>query len=114
STKVYDGTAFSGGNEVIYDGFVNSEDESVLSGTLSYTGTAQNAENAGDYIITPQGLTSDNYEITFADGILDITKAPLTITAKDSTKVYDGTAFSGGNGVLYSGFVNSEDESVLS
>ena len=40
-------------------------------------------------------------------------KASLTVTANDASKVYDGLAFSGGNGVTYAGFVNDETASVL-
>src|SRR5690606_28005479 len=42
------------------------------------------------------------------DSDLIINKAPLTVTANDDTKVYDGLAYSGGNGVEYDGFVNGE------
>jgi hypothetical protein len=38
--------------------------------------------------VTPSGLTSGNYNITFAKGTLSVTKAPLTVTTKDATKVY--------------------------
>ncbi|NGM38654.1 filamentous hemagglutinin N-terminal domain-containing protein, partial [Methylobacterium sp. DB0501] len=111
--KTYDGQAFSGGNGASYAGFVNGETASVLGGSLSYGGAAQGAVNAGSYAITPSGLTSGNYAITFADGALNVGKAALTITAKDATKTYDGQAFSGGNGVTYAGFVNGETASVL-
>src|SRR4029077_13549511 len=36
----------------------------------------------------PGGLTSTNYAITFKDGKLTITPAPLTITANAKSKVY--------------------------
>jgi hypothetical protein len=62
----------------------------------------------GAYPITPSGLSSANYAITFANGTLTINKATLTITANNFTKAYDGTAYSGGNGVTYSGFVTGE------
>jgi MBG domain (YGX type)/Bacterial Ig-like domain (group 3)/Cadherin-like domain/YDG domain/Passenger-associated-transport-repeat len=42
-----------------------------------------------------------------------VNPAPLSITANNTNKVYDGAAFSGGNGVTYSGFVNGETSSVL-
>ncbi|NTW51358.1 MAG: filamentous hemagglutinin N-terminal domain-containing protein [Chlorobiaceae bacterium] len=74
-SKVYDGSAYSGGNGVTYSGFVNSQDPSVLSGTLAYGGSSQNAVNTGDYVITPSGLTSTNYHITFVDGKLTIQSA---------------------------------------
>jgi filamentous hemagglutinin family protein len=46
-------------------------------------------------------------------GTLTIAKAPLTITATNANKTYDKVAYSGGNGVNYSGFVASETASVL-
>jgi len=38
----------------------------------------------------------------------------LRITANGATKTYDGAAFSGGNGVTYTGLVNGETSAVLS
>jgi len=73
--KSYDGLAYSGGNGVAYIGFVNSENSSVLGGALTYSGSSQGAINAGSYTITPGGLTSSNYAITFNNGTLTITKA---------------------------------------
>lgn len=90
-TKTYDASAYGGGNGLDYSGFVNSETASVLGGSVSYGGTSQGAVNYGTYVITPSGLTSGNYNITFHDGMLTVNKAPLTITAQPNTKVYDGT-----------------------
>ncbi len=209
-TKQYDAVPYSGGNGVIYNGFVNSETSSVLGGTLTYSGTSQGAINVGDYTIIPGGLTSGNYQIAFVNGVLSIverpltlisgslvgsvtrpytgttvatltpanyqltgwvgsdgatvtetvgtysqanvgsnllvtvaltrsdytptgttdllnyslptslsgnigsiTQAPLTITASAFSRAYTGLAYSGGNGVTYSGFVNSETSAVL-
>ena len=42
-----------------------------------------------------------------------ITAAPLTITANPFTKTFDAVAYSGGNGVTYSGFVGGEGTAVL-
>jgi hypothetical protein len=113
-SKTYDGLAYSGGNGVTYSGFVNSETPAVLSGTLSFGGTSQGATDVGGYSIIPSGLTSSNYDITFNNGTLTIGTTPLSITADDDSKTYDGLAYSGGNGVSYSGFVNSETPAVLS
>lgn len=113
-SKVYDGIPFSGGNGVVYSGFVNNENESVLSGSLTYSGTSQGATVKALYVITAGGLSSSNYNITFIDGILSIGKQLLTVTANNATKTYDGLGYTGGNGVVYSGFVNGEDETVLS
>jgi filamentous hemagglutinin family protein len=112
-SKTYDSLAYSGGNGVTYSGFVNGETSAVLGGTLAYGGSSQNAVNAGSYAITPSGLTSSNYAITFANGSLTVNPAALTVTANNAAKIYDGLAYSGGNGVGYSGFVNSEGADVL-
>ena len=59
---------------VVYSGFVNGEDEKVLGGTLGYTYSYKQYDNVGDaYIITPTGLTSDNYEINYDLGKLKVT-----------------------------------------
>ena len=90
ASKTYDGLAYSGGNGVSYSGFVNSETASVLSGTLSYTGTSQGAKDAGSYVIAPSGLSSSgNYTLSYADGILTIDKRPVSINV---AKIYDGNA----------------------
>jgi hypothetical protein len=100
ASKTYDGQPFSGGNGVTYTGFVNSETATVLGGALSYAGTSQGAVNVGNYAITPQGLTSNNYTINYADGTLTVNPAPVAALPITSiagalqgmvNKVYDGT-----------------------
>ena len=60
-------------NGVTYSGFVGSDNESVLEGTLAYDlGTYTASSNAGGYPITPKGLTSNNYKITFLAGGLTV------------------------------------------
>ncbi|QNR87218.1 hypothetical protein H9N25_19685 [Pedobacter riviphilus] len=53
-SKVYNGLGYSGGNGVSYGTFALGEDPSVLSGTLSFGGTAQGAINTGNYTIVPR------------------------------------------------------------
>ncbi|MGL6160663.1 YDG domain-containing protein, partial [Microbulbifer sp.] len=93
ANKTYDGQAFTGGNGVSYAGFVAGEDESVLNGSLSFGGDAQNAVNAGSYSLTADGLAADNYDISYADGTLTVNQATIAaitgIIAEDKT--YDGT-----------------------
>ena len=92
---------------VTYNGFVGNpaETESVLGGTLSYSYTTSGDDphpytpydpqygNQGSYVITPSGLTSTNYNITFISGTLTVTKKSI------------------GDGSLASGFTLSFDES---
>jgi filamentous hemagglutinin family protein len=89
-------------------GLVNNETAAVLTGvTASGSGT-----NAGSYSVVASG-TDNNYNLTLNNGALTINKAALSVTANAATKTYDGLAYTGGNGVAYSGFVNNETDAVL-
>jgi hypothetical protein len=91
-SKVYDGSVFPVGDYTVsYAGFVNGEDETVLGGMLTFTGAAVTAVVAGRYAITPEGLTSGNYEITFVDGELWIRAVPgVTMLAEANLKTSEG------------------------
>lgn len=106
--KTYDGLVYGGGNGVSY-----SIASPTLSGALVYSGNSQGAINTGAYTITPGGYYSNDYNITYGNGALTVNPAPLTVTANNAGKTYDGIAYSGGNGVSYSGFVNGETGAVL-
>jgi hypothetical protein len=114
ATQTYDGVAFSGGNGVTYNGFVNGQNASVLSGTIAYVGNSQGAANAGTYTIIPSNQTSSNYAINYVNATLTINPQPLTITANNVTQTFNTVPYSGANGVIYSGFVNGQNSSVLS
>ena len=79
---------------VTYEGFVNGENEEVLTGTLDFAYDYAQYGNVGSYDITPKGLTSGNYDITFTKGILTVAQKDVTIqgVAVEASKVYDGTA----------------------
>jgi sugar lactone lactonase YvrE len=99
-TKTYDGTAFPTASYAVnYNGFVNGDTFAALSGTLSYGGNAVGATNAGSYAITPGGLTSSNYAITFTSGTLTINKVTLTATGNNATMTY-GTSLPSLTGTL--------------
>ena len=78
ATIVYGDTAVSNG--VTYNGFVNGEDESVLGGELTYTFSYTPGMDKGLYIITPEGKTSGNYDITFTPGTLTVEQREVTLT----------------------------------
>jgi hypothetical protein len=73
---------------VSYSGFVNGDGPSALGGTVAFGTAATAASPVGSYPVTPSGLTSANYVISFANGTLTVTKAPLTVTADNKSKVY--------------------------
>ena len=80
---------------VSYDGFVNNETNAVLGGTLAFAcDYVKNQSGAGNYDITPSGLTSSNYAITFANGTLTVGEKALEngFIATISSLVYNGQA----------------------
>ncbi|MFO0955996.1 MAG: MBG domain-containing protein [Isosphaeraceae bacterium] len=70
---------------VRYDGLVAGDGPSSLGGSLVFLG-GESGQPAGDYSLTPGGLASPNYVITYVPGALRINPAPLTIVADDLTK----------------------------
>ena len=59
-------------------GFVNNEGIDDLDGTPTYAHTYRQFDDVGEYTITPGGLTSDNYDISFLPGTLEV--RPRTVT----------------------------------
>lgn len=112
-TKDYNGIVYSGTNSITLNGFVNNETISVLSGSISYSGTFLTGTSCGDYTIIPSGYSSNNYDITYINGKLTINKVTLTVTAVNKSKSYDGNVYSGSYSVTYSGFVSNETSTVL-
>ncbi|MCD8326005.1 MAG: hypothetical protein LUC90_04785 [Lachnospiraceae bacterium] len=77
---------------VTYSGFVYDEDESVLSGTISYETDYTQYGDVGTYTITPAGLTADNYVIICASGTLTVNPLTAELSWTVDDLQYDGTA----------------------
>ena len=91
-------------------GFVNSDNESVLTKNPTYTTDATKTSNVGKYSITPSGAAAKNYEISYEQGELTITKRPLKATSHCSREYgEENPQFP----LEYDGFVNYEDASVI-
>ena len=92
--KVYDGTELTANSYDVISGALESGDTLVVeySGSITNAGTTANkivkvtAKDANGKDVTAK------YKISTQDGTLEITKAPLTVTAKSAEKVYDGKA----------------------
>ena len=97
---------------VNYDGFVNDEDDSALGGELAFACTYAQYADHGTYDITPSGLTSDNYNITFNGGTLTVAQKAITVTITPKSSTY------GSNRVELTatdnGIVNGDDAYSLS
>ena len=96
---------------VSFAGFVNGDNTSVLTTQPSVSTTATASSAVGTYPITATGAAAANYNITYGTGTLTVNKAALTITADDYSRYvgFNNPVFT----VSYSGFVNSDDETVL-
>jgi hypothetical protein len=102
------GAAFS----VSVTGFMQGDDESVLSGPVSFSTTAGSVSPVGTYAVSASGLTAANYDVRYVDGTLTITPAGLTVNVRDASKVYGSAnpAFT----ASFSGWVNGDDANTLS
>ncbi len=94
-----------------YSGLVNGDAANVVTG-LTLTSTALASSNVGDYKITAAKAVSANYDISFVEGKLTVSKAALTIKADDKTKVY-GAALPALT-ATYTGLVKGDAPSVVS
>lgn len=90
-----------------YSGLLNGDQPSVVTG-LVFSSPPSNA-GVGGYSIFPSGASAANYAISYGNGALSVTPAPLTISPS-GTQTFGGTpsvTFS------YSGFVNGDTAASL-
>ena len=97
-----------------YLGFKLNDNESTSFSSLpKITCAATRTSNVGEYPIVVNGGTSRNYEIvSYENGVLNITKAPLTLVATDNSRLYfeDNPTFD----FTLIGLRNSDTKSCLS
>jgi len=106
---------------VKYEGFVGGETKDVLDGSLKFTyGGYNQFSDVGTYPVTLDGLTSNNYKITYADGSIKVEPKPVTVTwshdgsfADDYTVTYDGKRHRIDADVVY-GAEDADDNKVYS
>lgn len=67
---------------VTMEGFVNGDDESVVSG-LQVKRTP--GDTVGTYVITPSAAKATNYMIRYKTGLMTIDPAPLSVVARDTS-----------------------------
>ena len=97
-------------NGVNITGFVNSETDTVLTGTLEYDYNYTQYGNVGEYTITPKGYNATNYKITFTSGKLTVQPKEVGLTWNNHT----GRVWGDGKTVTATatGMVNSDAISV--
>ena len=95
---------------ISYSGFKGSDSVADIDAAPVANSTATSTTNVGTAAITLSGGSDTNYTITPTNGILTISKAPLIVTAQNTTVGY-GDNFS--IDFEYGVFKNGEDASVL-
>ena len=115
ASKQYDGTALTK-NEYTANGLVNGDTVASVTVTGTVTNVADTAigNNTASSAVIKNGeaVKTGNYEISYGDGTLTITKAPLTIKANDKTITYGEEPANAG--VTYTGLIDAEkDGSVV-
>jgi hypothetical protein len=111
--KVYDGTTSAtkllSGTPALSGGIVSGDDFAVNLNNLAVAFADKNAGLGKALLVSgasTSGADAGNYRVSIPNATADITKATLTLTADDKTRVYGDTnpAFT----VSLSGFVNGE------
>lgn len=113
SDKIYDGTtdATIDNSEAAIYGIVSGDNLSVASVTGTFDTKDVGTNKTVTVVITTEGTSADNYELSASGLTADITPKPLTIKANDNAIGYGTAAVD--NGVTYDSFVLGEDESLL-
>ena len=65
-------------------GFVNGDTFASLSGALAFATSATAQSAVGTYPVTPSGLSSPNYVITFVTGALAVVRGGVTVSVSTS------------------------------
>ncbi len=88
--KVYDGTALmkdSYTSTALATG--DSIESATVVGSQTVVGSSDNVPSAAKIVNADGEDVTASYEITYANGTLEVTKRPLTITAKSATRQYN-------------------------
>ena len=71
----------------VITGFVEGENADNQNMTVDYTCAADRQSNVGNYRILAS-VNAPNYEVTYHYGTLAVTKAPLTLNVKNTSRLY--------------------------
>jgi hypothetical protein len=110
TVKVEDVSKVYGDNNpefnITYSGFINGDNESVITTKPTVTTTATTSSNVGTYPISISGGVAQNYTLKYETGTLTVTKASLELSVNDATKIYgsENPTFT----LNYSGLKNNE------
>lgn len=66
----------------------NNDDSSCLITQPTYQCSAEISSDCGEYVIIPSNADAKNYEISYVNGTLTVTPAPLTLKAQNVMREY--------------------------
>jgi len=114
-TRVYDATPTAAGTNLTTISALLAGDSVTVSGSGAVAtkdvGVNKAVTNMGALALA--STDAGNYNLVAGGNTLTVTPAPLVITANPDSKTYNSLAYSGGNGVAYTSFVNGETTAVL-
>jgi hypothetical protein len=96
---------------VSYTGFAPCDDIYVVTIPPTVSTTATQFSDINTYPLIPSGAFASNYSFIYVNGTLTVTKASLTVTANNKSRIYGDN-----NPVLdlaYSGFRGTDTKAVL-
>jgi hypothetical protein len=94
-----------------YSGFVNGDSPASLTTQPTCSTTATMSSPVGAYSTTCSGAVGANYTISYSNGTINITAAPLTVAASTASMVYGGATPT--ITPVVTGLQNGEGASVL-
>ena len=94
-----------------YSGFVNGDTPASLTTQPTPSTTATASSPVAIYTISASGAAGPDYAITYTNGSLSVTPAPLTITANNVSVPFGGVIPP--LSVSYDGFVNGDSAASL-
>ncbi|MGI6079018.1 MAG: MBG domain-containing protein, partial [Fastidiosipilaceae bacterium] len=75
---------------VSYSGFVNGEDESVITVPAAASSEYAEGSDAGEYPIVPSGGSAANYTFVYAEGTLTVISGTISASCGNVSNTYDG------------------------
>lgn len=98
SRKEYDGNAYTY-NRATLSGMVSGHtlNSYTCTGSITNVGSVDNIPSNAKIVDANSNDVTANYNITYVNGIITITQRPITFTATNQSKRYDGTALTAAN-----------------
>ena len=113
-SKEYDGTPLTN-SSVLAEGIIVGDTVASVTVVGSQTFVGQSLNVASDAVImNGENDVTANYNITYVDGTLTVTKntGTITVTANSDSKIYDGTPLTN-DGYTFTGELAQGDEIVI-